>query len=349
MTNSARLPSKSRSRFSIPKSLEVHKGSFEELIYASLRATTPELVARLRKLVLDNHITEEKLSLLLPYFTRAVHFSRCAEDFLLQVIDNTPHPHVRGAAMFRLATGYLLMSDLLEYIGRNDVSLEQYLAIHEYGENANEKVDAASLRIGPCLRLTASQYRSEADELLSAARADYGKEKVYSVRIGVNQTLRSDLKGLLSRQCDYAMYQLENLQIGSKMPRTMVLPTNGVDLEDLAGSGAPTIIDFWATNCRPCVEKIKYLEELCESGASNGVRTACVNVTESRNETKMFLGDYSGHLLHYVLGPQKNLPKQWGIASYPTLFLVDHNGFVCDKGPNLRASAIDHFIENQSK
>jgi thiol-disulfide isomerase/thioredoxin len=48
--------------------------------------------------------------------------------------------------------------------------------------------------------------------------------------------------------------------------------------EKISTTDAPTIINFWATFCKPCIEEMPYFQELSKKYAANGVKLILVSL-----------------------------------------------------------------------
>ncbi|SMG15719.1 TlpA family protein disulfide reductase [Sphingobacterium psychroaquaticum] len=86
---------------------------------------------------------------------------------------------------------------------------------------------------------------------------------------------------LLSLQVDLAMAQIKELKVGDKIPNQIMEMVNGNSVEP-----KPTIINFWATWCVPCIKELRLLDSvLKESDAVN-----ILSVTyEDENTIQSFL------------------------------------------------------------
>lgn len=99
-------------------------------------------------------------------------------------------------------------------------------------------------------------------------------------------------------------------------------------LEDLKGNKL-TVIDFWATWCKPCVKSIPKLIALSHEYEASDVRFVGINVDSPRNSAKVrpfakSLGiDYPT-----LLDPNQELYSELLVAVLPTLFILDSNGKV---------------------
>lgn len=119
--------------------------------------------------------------------------------------------------------------------------------------------------------------------------------------------------------------------------RELELSGSGLDGKtiDLANyRGKVVAVFFWATWCVPCTEDLPRVRELYENYHSKGFEIIGVNLDTSTSEVGPYLQE------HKVTWPQIYEPGgletsppavQYGIATVPTIFLVDKNGKVLSR------------------
>ena len=116
-------------------------------------------------------------------------------------------------------------------------------------------------------------------------------------------------------------------------PLARAIPAPALNLSDYDGSSywlerdaaAVTLVNFWASWCKPCVEEIPSLHRLRESIADPGFDIVTVNVGESRQRIDKFLSRVAIDL-PLLLDSDSRAAKAWKIYVYPSTFLVDHQG-----------------------
>lgn len=94
---------------------------------------------------------------------------------------------------------------------------------------------------------------------------------------------------------------------------------------ELAGEKL-TLIDFWATWCKPCLKAIPKLNELHAKFINKGVGLIGINVDSPRNSAKVkpFASVYN--IKYPVLrDPNSKISRDFNISAYPTLLIVDSN------------------------
>ena len=94
-------------------------------------------------------------------------------------------------------------------------------------------------------------------------------------------------------------------------------------LSDLKGDKI-TIVDFWATWCKPCARALPKLNMLHQKYADRGVSFIGVNVDSPRNSSKIkpFANSYK---IKYpiVRDPNSSFSGEVNVSSFPTLLIVN--------------------------
>ncbi len=98
-----------------------------------------------------------------------------------------------------------------------------------------------------------------------------------------------------------------------------------LNYEDLKGEKL-TIIDFWATWCKPCLNAIPRLIELSEKYQDKGVKFIGISVDGPRSIAKVLPMVETLKISYPVLLDQDmNIANQLNIAAFPTLLFVGPN------------------------
>jgi thiol-disulfide isomerase/thioredoxin len=103
-------------------------------------------------------------------------------------------------------------------------------------------------------------------------------------------------------------------------------------------------LDFWASWCAPCLKAIPEIEAMRKELASDGFQVVAVNLDTSPKKALRFLAK---NPIGYpsASDPKGRLPKQFGVDTMPTSYLIDgegviryvHRGFQRGDGTKLRA------------
>lgn len=101
---------------------------------------------------------------------------------------------------------------------------------------------------------------------------------------------------------------------------------NLVNLNSISGEKL-TVIDFWATWCKPCVNALPKLSTLSEEFTSKGVKFIGVSVDGPRNQAKVKPFTQSlGIKYPIVFDPNQELFSEMNASVLPTLIIVNSRG-----------------------
>ncbi len=113
---------------------------------------------------------------------------------------------------------------------------------------------------------------------------------------------------------------------GMIAPNFILNDLRGNEIELLNGSQKPTLINFWATWCPPCVAEMATIQKLY-ANADGSFRVLAVNADESTEDVQRFASE---HNLSFdiLLDPGGNVQELYRLRGYPTSFIVDADGVV---------------------
>jgi thiol-disulfide isomerase/thioredoxin len=101
---------------------------------------------------------------------------------------------------------------------------------------------------------------------------------------------------------------------------------NRISIADLQGERI-TVLDFWATWCKPCVTAIPKISSIHEEFSPKGVGFIGVNVDGPRNLSKVKpFATSMGIKYPVVFDPDQDLVNRFNINVFPTLLVLDKNG-----------------------
>jgi thiol-disulfide isomerase/thioredoxin len=87
-----------------------------------------------------------------------------------------------------------------------------------------------------------------------------------------------------------------------------------------------TVIDFWATWCKPCIRAIPKLNELSKAYADEGVSFLGINVDSPRNDAKVKPFAHSLKINYTVVrDPNSAYLSEANVSGLPTLLIVNEN------------------------
>ncbi|MBU9714291.1 thiol-disulfide oxidoreductase ResA [Evansella tamaricis] len=106
------------------------------------------------------------------------------------------------------------------------------------------------------------------------------------------------------------------------------LDGNYLELADLQGKGV--YVNFWATWCSYCRDKMEYLTEYYTVYQEKGVEIVSVNFNERAGIVERHMERYNYNFPLY-LDEQRLVSNAYGVVSLPTSFLIDENGVVIER------------------
>ena len=124
---------------------------------------------------------------------------------------------------------------------------------------------------------------------------------------------------LLLMMVQFSLAQLPDIEVRD-------LDKNWVALNDLKGEKL-TVVDFWATWCKPCVSAIPKLNTIADEFSAKGVNFIGINVDGPRNQAKVkpFVKTLK---INYtiILDPNQELVNELNVSAYPTLLVYNDKG-----------------------
>lgn len=101
---------------------------------------------------------------------------------------------------------------------------------------------------------------------------------------------------------------------------------NWVSLNDLGGEKL-TVIDFWATWCKPCLTGIPKLNSIYKEFSKEGVEFIGVNIDGPRNQSKVKpLAKTLDINYQIILDPNQDLVNDFNVTAFPTLIVLNKKG-----------------------
>ena len=145
--------------------------------------------------------------------------------------------------------------------------------------------------------------------------------------------------------------KLPSALIGKRAPALALAPVEGLveagrPVPGLSGAdlarGRPTVVNFWASWCQPCVDEHPLLVALAKR---TGVTIAGVNYKDQPDSARRFLARLGNPFTAVGTDPSGRAAIEWGVYGMPETFVVDGRGTIVYKhvGP-LSAESIEQRI-----
>lgn len=104
-------------------------------------------------------------------------------------------------------------------------------------------------------------------------------------------------------------------------------PVRGFTAADLA-DGKPSVVNFWASWCGPCVQEHPLLVAL---SVKTGVRIMGVNYKDQPAAARRFLGRYGNPYVAVGADANGRGAIEWGVYGMPETFVIDGKGTIVFK------------------
>ncbi|MYC24391.1 MAG: TlpA family protein disulfide reductase [Gammaproteobacteria bacterium] len=170
------------------------------------------------------------------------------------------------------------------------------------------------------------------------------KEDVFSRRV-VPQ------RDALEKQLNKAT-NAESIVEGQSAPDFTLANLEGdeVALYDILASNEVVLVNFWASWCVPCIDKLPKLNKLHAEYRDKGFEIVFVSIDDSYDDWKKGSEkhDVSGINVGDLHGFLADTPVAYGIQSIPTEFLLDSKGEILERDvtpDELKSLLVDHFGE----
>ena len=159
--------------------------------------------------------------------------------------------------------------------------------------------------------------------------------------------LSSDLKSTsLGKKIGEALSNLSSVEIGNKAPSFTAPNPEGeqIALEDVLGK--VTLIDFWASWCKPCRVENPNIVRVYEKYHDKGFNAIGVSLDREGQRDKWIQAIAEDNLSWPQVSNlqfwQDPVAQQYGIQSIPAAFLLDENGVIVAR--NLRGEALEQKV-----
>jgi thiol-disulfide isomerase/thioredoxin len=119
---------------------------------------------------------------------------------------------------------------------------------------------------------------------------------------------------------------------GARLPSMQVSKVEGGTDELRLHHGKLLLIDFWATWCAACKADQATLVSLQRELAGSAFELISISVDDTAADVTKYLRKHPLPWVHWHIGPQAALLREWGVQGFPTYLLVDGDGMVHLRG-----------------
>lgn len=279
-----------------------------------------------QKVIAMDHLLEHfsdrlKLKKMIDQFLKEIP-SPATESYILKIVQTAPSPESKAYAML----GYSNYVDQIQPF-------------------------CNALRANP--RLSGRLPKSQMD-YINTPRTKQQKE----MRESVLESLIEDHSDLVYRGrktfgdvASAELYELQNLSVGKTAPDLVGNDMDGMEFRLSDYRGKIVMLDFWGHWCPPCRAMYGHEQQLVEQ--LGGVPFALIGVnSDPKIETAInAINDENLSWRNFWIGPKGTngpIAKQWNIAAWPTVYLIDADGVVRHKdilGDDLNAALQEMLAE----
>lgn len=152
------------------------------------------------------------------------------------------------------------------------------------------------------------------------------------------------LNGTWGQWATRKKFELENLQVGRRLPPYTGVGLDGKPMSFADYDGKVTLVVFWATWCGPCLAAIPHERELHKRYAGRPFAIAGVNgddldssfIVLAPDGRKVDMTELAKSRLAKLDLPWRSLKSgrsaglalAWGVRAWPTVYLIDHAGVI---------------------
>jgi len=110
----------------------------------------------------------------------------------------------------------------------------------------------------------------------------------------------------------------------ASLPRQSLAAPDGTRFDLAAFAGRPTVVNFWATWCPPCLREMPLLQQAQRDHP--GVNFVFLNQGESAERVNQFLARHGLALRNVLLDPKGEMGAKFGQNAFPTTLFFDARG-----------------------
>ncbi|MFA5404185.1 MAG: TlpA disulfide reductase family protein [Ignavibacteria bacterium] len=93
--------------------------------------------------------------------------------------------------------------------------------------------------------------------------------------------------------------------------------------------GKVTLVDVWASWCKPCKEEFPFLIDLYNQYSDKDFSVLTVNIDEEKGNAKKFLSKLDKEVPFKIMfDPESKIPTLYNIESIPSVYILDRKGIV---------------------
>ena len=118
---------------------------------------------------------------------------------------------------------------------------------------------------------------------------------------------------------------------GQEAPQWSLLDITGQPFDSTKLQGKPTVINFWATWCPPCLAELPELEELYDAYRGRGLEVVGICMDPISPERLSDFVEERNLNFTFLMGDDEIAAKFGNFPAIPTTFLIDREGYIANK------------------
>ncbi|GHA29989.1 thiol:disulfide interchange protein [Salinimicrobium marinum] len=150
----------------------------------------------------------------------------------------------------------------------------------------------------------------------------------------------------LGKMADTTISQMSKVEIGSKAPEFTAPTPDGEELALKDALGKVTLVDFWASWCKPCRDENPNIVRVYEKYHDKGLNILGVSLDRPGQKDKWEQAISEDNLqwnhVSNLMFWQDPVAAEYGIRAIPAAFLLDENGVIIAK--DLRGKDLENKV-----
>ena len=119
-------------------------------------------------------------------------------------------------------------------------------------------------------------------------------------------------------------------RVGEPAPGFMLSDLDGKKLSLGELRGRPVIVNFWASDCAPCIDEFPLLSSAAAAHRGEGLAVVGIVVGDTSHAARDFLTRL-GATWPSAMDPGDKVARQYGIIGPPDSFFIDRDGIVVSR------------------
>ena len=115
--------------------------------------------------------------------------------------------------------------------------------------------------------------------------------------------------------------------VGKPAPALVGTTLDGAPFDLAAQTGAPVLVNFWASWCGPCREEFPLLEDAAKRHAAEGLVVVGALYKDDVDPARAFVME-QGATWPTVADPERTIGAGWKVLGPPQTFFIDREGII---------------------